>query len=233
MNASICASTEWHDALGCERERRGQLLTARFSQNFSLQDNVTSEREALAQFIRDCFAKAHGARIEHFMPRLLSLRNRQGTLIAAFGLRTASSGPLFLEHYLDAPVEELLAARSGRPVERRDVIEVGNLSATDAGAIRFLMVAVTMLLHRAGYRWIVFTGTNVVRNGLHRIGLRPQVLAEARLERLPEGERAHWGNYYAHAPTVMCGEISRGYDALLADDRLLAVLDARAQRGVA
>jgi Thermostable hemolysin len=211
------------DAFACQAD----VLRDRFAQAFALGDNLESERVEVMQFIRNCFAHAHAARIEHFMPRLLSLRDRQGALIAAFGLRSAGGAPLFLEHYLDTPIEQQISARFGQSVPREAIVEVGNLSAVHAGATRWLMVAVTLLLQREGFRWITFTATSVVRNGLHRLGLRPHVLAPAELQRLPERERAQWGNYYQQSPTVMVGEVARGYGALQADVRLLQVLEGK------
>lgn len=46
------------------------------------------------------------------MPQLLAYRDAQGKLVAAVGLRQTAVGPLFVEHYLDAPVEEVLARQA-------------------------------------------------------------------------------------------------------------------------
>jgi hypothetical protein len=227
MSAQLRMMINPQDAAVALLDRQHDVLSEKFAQAFDLADDLPEEREEVTAFIRSCFAQVHDAHIEHFMPRLLSLRDKQGRLIAAFGLRPAAQSRLFLEHYLDAPIESILSARFGQGVHRDDVVEVGNLSAVHAGATRWLIVAVTLLLHREGFRWITFTGTNVVRNGLHRLGLRPHEIAGAELERLPEHERARWGNYYAQSPTVMAGEIARGYHALLADDKLLKVLDGQ------
>jgi hypothetical protein len=227
MSAQLCMKIEPQDATACLLDQQDRVLSEKFSRAFDLADCADDERDEVTGFIRQCFAEVHDAHIEHFMPRLLSLRDKQGRLIAAFGLRSAAQSQLFLEHYLDAPIENILAARFGQSVRRDEVIEVGNLSAVHAGATRWLIVAVTMLLHREGYRWIAFTGTNVVRNGLHRLGLRPHEIASAHLHRLPEEDRGQWGNYYEQSPTVMTGEIPRGYRSLLADEKLLRVLDGR------
>ena len=52
---------------------------------------------------------------------------------AVVGLRPAMQGALFLEQYLDAPACQMIAARSGVPVRREQVIEVGNLAALAPG----------------------------------------------------------------------------------------------------
>lgn len=45
------------------------------------------------------------------MPCLLSLEDRSGQLLGAVGLRSAGSGPLFLERYLQQPAEQVIAAQ--------------------------------------------------------------------------------------------------------------------------
>jgi hypothetical protein len=181
---------------------------------FHVEEHLGQRRTEVEAFIAARFAEMHGAQISHFMPRLLSLRSKRGDLIAAFGLRAAQASPLFLENYLNQPVESVLQARLSRPIERREIIEVGHLSALYPGAARWLIVAVTALLQREGYRWVTFTGTAGLRNGFHRLGLRPVELGEAMLEHLPEPQRAAWGRYYDHGPKVMAGDIAHGYQAL-------------------
>ena len=75
--------------------------------------------------IDQCFADNFGSRVEAFMPRLFSMRNRDGAICGAFGLRSANRN-LFLEQYLDTPIEHTIAARVGGKVERRGIVEVGS-----------------------------------------------------------------------------------------------------------
>lgn len=204
-----------------------------FTRRFELRVGSAAQAEPLHRFIRRNFEAAHGARIAHFLPRLIGLHERGGGLVAAFGTRAAASGPLFLERYLDAPVEQTIGARFGLPVRRDEVVEVGNLAATHVGATRWLILAVNLLLHHEGFRWITFTATPMVRNALHRLELRPVPLREARIERLPEDERAQWGDYYARGPVVMTGELGHGYRTLLANRELHRRLRAPLRRAPA
>ncbi len=201
-------------------------VSSRLSQVFNVQEHSQEERGDIECFIRHCFSAAHGARIAHFMPRLLSLRSKHGELIAAFGLRAAVNTKLFLETYLDHPVEEVLQKLSGTCVRREEIVEVGNLSALYPGAARWMIVAVTALLYGEGYKWVVFTGTSTLRNGFHHLGLRLMKLGEATLEHLPSHERANWGSYYDHAPLVMAGDIEQGYRSLLMQRDLADLLRA-------
>jgi len=211
-----------HSAIGHDR----LALNFRLEQVFDLREHHTKNRNEAEDFIRQRFAAAHGANIEHFMPRLLSLCTKRGDLIAAFGLRAASNSPLFLETYLDQAIEGILQSRLGEIVQREEIIEVGNLSALYPGAARWLIVALTARLHDEGYKWATFTGTSALRNGLSRLGLRPVDLGLATLEQLPISDRANWGSYYDNAPMVMAGDIDYGYRSLLQERNLTELLRA-------
>ena len=163
------------------------------------------ERATLERFIAERFLAVHGARLEHFCAHLVGVRDPVGRWQAGAGYTPAAAGQLFLEHYLDRPVEQALAAATGGPVARDEVAEVGNL-ATAPGRGRLLIPAIARYLHRQGYRWVVFTATRELRNALRRLRLEPLRLAPALPARLPDGG-ASWGSYYAHDPAVMGGRI--------------------------
>jgi hypothetical protein len=182
--------------------------------NFSLTEHVGADRATVEAFISQRFAESFGCHIEAFMPRLFSVRNRDGEICGAFGLRSASRN-LFLEQYLDAPIEKTIAARAGSKVERGAIVEVGHFSGTFPGAVRAMIGLLTEHLHRDGFEWVVFTGTTGLRNAFCRLGLCPIDIQAATADRLPAQERAAWGSYYDHAPRVLIGNIQEGYRAML------------------
>ncbi len=168
------------------------------------------QRAALERFIAERFSAMHGARIEHFCAHLVGVRDALGRWQAGAGYTSAADGRLFLEQYLDEPVERALAAAAGGPVARDEVAEVGNL-ATTPGLGRTLIPAIARHLHRHGYRWVAFTATRELRNALRRLQLEPLLLAPAVPARLPDAGAA-WGRYYAHEPAVMGGRIASCFE---------------------
>ena len=76
-------------------------------------DRGHPQRERVESFIAQRFLDVHGARISNFMPTLLALLDEEGNPRAALGVRDAGFEPLFLEYYLDRPVESVLARRAG------------------------------------------------------------------------------------------------------------------------
>lgn len=170
------------------------------------------QRRAFEQFIAGRFSRAYGARLAHFLPHLLGVTDGLGRWQAAAGYAAAGAQPLFLEQYLDRPVEQALAAALGRPIARASIVEVGNLAAIGAGMARALIPQLARHLHRMGYRWVAFTATRALRNSFHRLGLEPLPIAVADRRRLADCG-ASWGSYYDQDPVVMAGRISLGLRA--------------------
>ncbi|WP_431484656.1 thermostable hemolysin [Pseudomonas solani] len=170
-------------------------------------------REALEGFVQRSFKAAHDADVQHFLPEMLGLHDRHGDLDAAVGLRLADTGPLFLEQYLDEPMEAAVSRLAGAAVTRAALVEVGNLSSLSAGGARLLIIAVTWLLATRGLRWVAFTGTASLVNSFHRLGLEPISLGRAEAERLAD-PGSNWGTYYAQRPQVFAGDIGNGYHKL-------------------
>lgn len=171
------------------------------------------ERAALEAFIAAAFLKSYGAELSHFCDTLLGCRDEHGQWIAALGYSLAADGPLFLEQYLDAPLEQEIGARAGHAIERSQIVEVGNLAAGHAGAARALIVSMTRLLHGHGLHWVAFTATASLLNSFTRLRLKPGVLADADPRRLADGGQ-RWGTYYHSQPQVMFGDIRYGYAQL-------------------
>lgn len=170
-------------------------------------------RPAFEAYIQERFRKIHGADIRHFMPQLFGMSTPSGTLCAVAGVRLASVEPLFLERYLDEPIDPLISAAANQAVGRAAIAEVGNLAASDTGSARLSIVAMTYLLAMGGLEWVAFTGNVGLVNSFHRLGLKPVTLCAADPARLGD-ERLSWGSYYESQPWVHVGNIRAGFTHL-------------------
>ncbi|MBV4458011.1 thermostable hemolysin [Pseudomonas sp. COR58] len=168
------------------------------------------ERAIFETFIQHRFRKVHGADIRHFMPQLFGMHDGAGDLCAVAGVRRANLEPLFLERYLDEPIEPLISAAADRAVERTAIVEVGNLAASDTGSARMSIIAITYLLAMGGLEWVTFTGNVGLVNSFHRLGLKPVTLCAADPQRLGD-DRHQWGSYYESKPWVHVGNIRAGF----------------------
>jgi len=173
-----------------------------------------SGRAELEVYIRDIFAHSYDARIKHFLPQLMSLRMANNELVAALGIRSASSERLFLENYLDTPVEQRLAEVAGIAVQRDSIVEIGNLASTRAGSARWLFLALAAYLHGRSTEWAIYTVAPFLKNTFLKLGFNMHTLAKADKSRLGD-DAGDWGSYYDASPEVMAVEVSQAFYAVL------------------
>jgi hypothetical protein len=164
-------------------------------------------REAVERFIHRVFARRFGARVQRFAPHLICLRDSDdGEIVSAAGYRRASNGPLFLERYLEQPVEQSLAAPGQFPVAREGIVEVGHLASERGGEGRGLIVRLAHHLAAQNTQWVVSTLTEELRHLFVRMGITPLALGRADAGALGE-QAGEWGNYYEHHPVVLAGQM--------------------------
>ena len=175
-----------------------------FTVHFSKRD--AADRAEIEQFIRDIFFQVCGARVRFFLPTLMSLRDQDGKLLAACGIRSAGAERLYMEQYMDKPIEQVLSERVSSTVARNDIVEIGNYSVAEMGLSRLLINAIFDQLHATSKQWAVFTAVQVVRNTLIKADIVPQILCDADINRLPPEEQSDWGSYYEQNPKVMAVE---------------------------
>lgn len=180
------------------------------------------ELNDISALIRENYRHVFQASLSRCMPWLLGMYDASGVLRAACGVQMASLGTLYLEQYLDEPIEITLSSRLVQPVSRDMIVEIGNFAACDGASARIMYAALCQLLHQYHFSWIVFTGTKKIRNTFYRLNLHPIMLVPADPARL--GNAAlEWGEYYQHDPHIMAGELAGGHTALSQGSLLLTL----------
>ena len=170
-------------------------------------------RREVESFIRRVYAERYGADVVGFAPTLVSLRDDSG-IVAAAGYRSAGDGRLFLEGYLRAPIETLLASHAERTPDRERIVEVGHLAASRAGEGRRLILLLARHLAEQRFDWVVSTLTSELRHLFVRIGVAPLALGAADPAALGPG-LGRWGTYYDHHPVVLAGQLHQAMQQLL------------------
>lgn len=166
---------------------------------------------AVTRFIRCRFEQAYGARPALRIPRLLALTTAQGSLLAAVGIRDAAEERLFLEDYLDAPVE--FALPGATVVARAKLAEIAHLAGVEAGVSRYMFASLTLWIRTRGFHWIAFTATDGLCNSFRRMGIVLHQIAPADPARLPDAGLG-WGSYYEQHPVVIAVNVEEGYQAM-------------------
>ena len=170
-------------------------------------------REPVEAFLEAAYDRAFDGRIRRHYPFLMSVRDRQGAVQAAVGYRPGGPGPMFLEQYLDVPIETALIEKFGPVSGRAAVVEIGNLASRSAGASLFLFLTLARRLHARGCTHAVATATRQLRRLFKRIGFETQPLVRAEPVRLVGGA-ADWGAYYRRDPEVRAGLIAQALPVL-------------------
>ncbi|MGN6827947.1 thermostable hemolysin [Paucibacter sp. M5-1] len=172
-------------------------------------------RKAVEAFIAAIYAQRFGATLRQFAPLLLSLCDESGEhIVAAAGYRPASE-TLFLERYLAAPIEQLLARQAGAATPARGrIVEVGHLAAARSGEGRRLIMLMGPHLAEQGFEWVVSTLTTELRHLFLRIGVTPLALGLADPAVLEPDEARLWGSYYEHRPVVLAGHLPQALQQL-------------------
>jgi hypothetical protein len=162
------------------------------------------------EMIRRRYAQSFGADL---VPSFEAYRGHGTTPCkAALGFRRAAGQRLFLECYLDEPIESLASAALGRQVTRESIVEIGNFAADNALSMIALWGTVSNDLAQ-DCDLAVATLTLPLRRMFRRVGIPFQVLGEAEAHRLPP-ESGSWGAYYDLAPQVCLGEIAKAQQAI-------------------
>lgn len=160
---------------------------------------------ALTSLIHDRYAAVHGAVPAADYPAYLTIGLPDAPQ-AVVGFRRADAGPLFLEAYLDRPVEAVLTTRLDRPVTRAQVVELGDhASHRPAATVTLWRESAAALDGQANFAVAVLT--RPLRAMFARLGLPLIELAPARAEALG-GAGAAWGRYYQTDPMVCVGDIA-------------------------
>ncbi|GAB3092551.1 hypothetical protein G8770_05455 [Aestuariicella hydrocarbonica] len=188
------------------------------SRSFALQGPCDPHRVITEQYIARQYHRVYEANIQAFLPLLLTMSAPRSEaeaapeasdhqLLAAAGLRPASAPRLFLESYLELPVEQAIAQAARIPVSRNSVIEIGNLVSTQRGGSLQLFLVMAAALQQAGFSWLVFTATPQVEKLVKRLHAQPMFLAPADACKVA-GSAGEWGRYYQHCPRVMVVDLN-------------------------
>ena len=166
-------------------------------------DEHHPDRAEVEAFIYQVFYGAYGAKVKNFMPTLIALRDEKAQLMAAFGMRQAKNNSLFLEQYLDEPIETVISNSLNQVIKREDITEIGNLAVNNPRNAGILIAHVIQHSIDAGVKWCVATAHQTLQNGLRKGGCDVFPIHSVDPIRLPASVRADWGSYYKNKPQVI------------------------------
>ena len=135
---------------------------------------------------------------------------------AALGFRLATDARLFLEDYLDLPIEAVVSHAFGIPIPRSWIVEIGAHASAQSRATVALWARTAR--HLDGIADVaVAVLTLPLRQMFARLGIAIHDLCDADSARL-ENASCDWGRYYDQLPRVCAGLIAPALPKLAAFD---------------
>lgn len=168
--------------------------------------------QSVQELVANRYAAVHGASQVAEFPHYCTVQDGEGPC-ATLGFRNASEGRLFLEAYLDHPIEQVVCAALGGPITRDRIVEIGaHASQRPRATIALWARAAADLVLASDVAVAVLTAP--MRAMFERLGLPISILGRADRHRLEDGGAA-WGRYYEADPMVCAGEIAAARPVLL------------------
>ncbi|MFT3673674.1 thermostable hemolysin [Aestuariivirga sp.] len=180
------------------------------------------DRRAAQDLIARRYEEQFGVRIVPDYPQFLTLQSGTGGLLSAVGIRRAADAPLFLEQYLDQPVEDVLAGAGLGRHPRSAIVELGSLASLSNRASLYLIAAMAAYMQQKGFAVATVTGTRRLRRIFSLFDLDLSTLAAARAERLT-GPTRNWGSYYDDDPQVLAAPVAHCFEAAVLNATALNV----------
>jgi hypothetical protein len=176
------------------------------SPSVQLHTQTDPQRDEIKHYVARQFSQYYQADIHHYLPLFVSMQceiAHRKSLSAVAGLRCAAQSNLFVESYLKDSIEDTLADlnQNAGPLQRHQIVEIGNLVATQRGASQLLFIILCGLLYQANLPGVVFTATPQVEKLLKKLGFELHFIVKAEADKLQDGGK-DWGSYYQTQPNV-------------------------------
>ncbi|RQW64880.1 thermostable hemolysin [Vibrio viridaestus] len=179
------------------------MKTAYSGFELKLVDGKHPQKSEIENYIYQRYSRAFQATLNEFMPQYLVLYQHE-KLISACGFQHAQYRPLFLEQYLDEPIELLIKRHFG-VATRSSIIEFGQLASFSNRFSLIHFSLMTSYLIEQGFEWCVCTVTAPLFALMERMGLKPLSIGSA--DPLRVDGYSNWGQYYSHQPQLVLGNL--------------------------
>jgi len=182
------------------------------SHSFALYPQSSRKRDSAECLIKDTFKATYNAEVKDFLPLLIAAKNNE-KLDAVIGVGGAVNAPLYLESYLNLSIETEINKHCNLTVQRKNIVEIGNLVANRGGVSRQLFIVLALALKKIGIEWVSFTATPHVELLLQKLTFEPIEICAAQEISVVNGQ-SNWGTYYGSVPKVCIGNVNHACERL-------------------
>ena len=175
---------------------------------------LSTSHTAAIDMIQTQYQKHFSCQLQHSLPYSLSqLDHEQHQILACTGYQPASEGALFLEQYLDEPVEDCLQRLTYEYVSREEIVEIGGFAVGHKRHALPFMLLLAPALADLGFKTVICTVTRPMQSCLRKLGIVSTFVADADPARVDTRHNA-WGSYYNLKPVVLAGDINSNIDKI-------------------
>jgi hypothetical protein len=198
--------------------RSTQPLSELLRQPLSKGSDVSAVHAAALKMIQTQYQKHFHCQLQHSLPYSLSQlahedsqASQHSPILACTGYQPAADGALFLEQYLDEPVEDCLQRLTHVTVSREQIVEIGGFAVTNKRHALPFMLQLAPTLVELGFKTVICTVTRPMQRCLRKLGIVSTRVADADPARVDVSNNA-WGTYYDLKPVLLAGDIGANID---------------------
>ena len=174
-----------------------------------------ANRESVENFVYQGFQNHYQARIQHFLPNLVSI-SKDNRLKSVMGFRSGRTQPLFIEQYLKHSIESYFKKEA---IERHQIGEFGNLIGTHRALTLQLFIVTFLALFQSGFKKLVFCATPQVKKMFDQFSVATQHIGTANPKKIGS-QIKHWGNYYETNPELLAIDVEQVLSIIENSNRL-------------
>ena len=181
-----------------------RVQLGRRSLQIAVVDNQNELYRNAVELAQRIYHNAYAATIEPRPSRfVVCIDEGSGNMVACAGLTFAGSLKLFSEHYMNAPLEDVLKGVFGTEVPRARACEISSLATLERSVGAELVRIVPFLCWFMGQRALICTVTSKLKQLIEYQKWPFMAVAAADVSRVPKVEGIDWGTYYDTTPDTL------------------------------
>lgn len=162
----------------------------------------SQKRKEVEKFIYNSYSKSFDTSLISFFPIIITaVRTSDNKILSTVGVRYSAENNLFSEFYLSNPIESYIEKNEKCKVERKHILEIGNLATAKSKYIKTVMPLLKEILKSMNYKWLVFTLSSQMKTYMSLFEINLRFIDVAKKE-AKNPAALDWGHYYDFLPAI-------------------------------
>lgn len=167
------------------------------------------EYNKVEAFINKSFKKKYSTEAK-FVPSILISLNYNKRIFEVLGMGLAESGPLFLEQYLQYPIEQEIGFFYKTAIKRESIAEMGTVISFCRSTKQLLLILLINYLYKTNREWLVLLSNSEIENTLKRMHFTTVPFSDESIKK-----KEQWAGYLNDESRIMYGHIPSAMSILM------------------